>query len=291
MAKKGLGRGLGALIPLDEEKEVVITEENKEFIKVKLSYVEPNRKQPRKTFDEEELLALSESIKEYGIIQPITVKDEGNGFYSIIAGERRWRAAKMAGLTEVPVRIVEFTPEEELSVALIENLQRSDLNPVEEALGYKKLMEDFGLTQEDVSKKVGKSRSAVANALRLLALSDKILKLLEDKALTGGHAKAILQVKDEKKREFLAEKIISEDLSVRMAERWAAYINEEKDEKKEKKVKRKSPEVMDLEKSLSEAWGTKILLDEKKKGGKIEIEYYDKEQLEAIISYLKKYKG
>ncbi len=291
MAKKGLGRGLDALIPLEEEKEVAVSDGNKEFVKVKLSYVEPNRKQPRKTFDEEELSALSESIKEYGIIQPITVKDEGNGFYSIIAGERRWRAAKMAGLTEVPVRIVEFTPEEELSVALIENLQRSDLNPVEEALGYKKLMEDFGLTQEDVSKKVGKSRSAVANALRLLALSDKIIKLLEEKALTGGHAKAILLVKDEKKREFLAEKIVSEDLSVRMSEKWAAYINEEKEEKKEKKAKRKSPEVMDLEKSLSEAWGTKILLDEKKKGGKIEIEYYDKEQLETIISYLKKYKG
>ena len=291
MAKKGLGRGLEALIPLDEEKEVIETSENKEFMKVKISYVEPNRKQPRKTFDEEELAALSDSILEYGIIQPITVKDEGNGFYSIIAGERRWRAAKMAGLTEVPVRVVEFSKEEELEVALIENLQRSDLNPVEEALGYKKLMDEHGLTQEDVSRKVGKSRSAVANALRLLALSDKIIKLLEQKALTGGHAKAILAVKDEKKREFLAEKIVDEDLSVRMAEKWATYINEEKNEKKEKTVKSKSPEVMDLEKSLSEAWGTKILLDEKKKGGKIEIEYYDKEQLETIISYLRKYKA
>ena len=291
MAKKGLGRGLSALIPLDEEKDIVKDAENKEFIKVKLSYVEPNREQPRKSFDEEELAALAESIKEYGIIQPITVKDEGNGFYSIIAGERRWRAAKMAGLSEVPVRIVEFSKEEELEVALIENLQRSDLNPVEEALGYKKLMEEHGLTQEDVSKKVGKSRSAVANALRLLALSDKVLKLLEEKQITGGHAKAILLVKDEGKRDFLAEKVVNEDLSVRMTEKWATYINEEKSEKKVKSQRRKSPEVMDLEKSLSETWGTRILLDEKKKGGKIEIEYYDKEQLETIISYLRKYKN
>ena len=289
MAKKGLGRGLDALMPVEPETDVALKEENKEFIKVKLSYVEPNREQPRKSFDEEELQALAESIKEYGIIQPITVKDEGNGFYSIIAGERRWRAAKLAGISEVPVRIVEFSKEEELEVALIENLQRSDLNPVEEALGYKKLMEEHGLTQEDVSKKVGKSRSAVANALRLLALSDKVLKLLEEKQITGGHAKAILLVKDEEKRDFLAEKVVEEDLSVRMTEKWATYINEEKAEKREKTAKMKSPEVMDLEKSLSETWGTKILLDEKKKGGKIEIEYYDKEQLETIISYLKKY--
>ena len=289
MAKKGLGRGLDALMPVEPETDVALKDENKEFVKVKLSYVEPNREQPRKSFDEEELQALAESIKEYGIIQPITVKDEGNGFYSIIAGERRWRAAKLAGISEVPVRIVEFSKEEELEVALIENLQRSDLNPVEEALGYKKLMEEHGLTQEDVSKKVGKSRSAVANALRLLALSDKVLKLLEEKQITGGHAKAILLVKDEEKRDFLAEKVVEEDLSVRMTEKWATYINEEKAEKREKTAKMKSPEVMDLEKSLSETWGTKILLDEKKKGGKIEIEYYDKEQLETIISYLKKY--
>lgn len=291
MAKKGLGRGLDALMPVDFESETNVQGGNGEFIKVKLSYVEPNREQPRKSFDEEELSALAESIKEYGIIQPITVKDEGNGFYSIIAGERRWRAAKLAGLNEVPVRIVEFSKEEELEVALIENLQRSDLNPVEEALGYKKLMEEHSLTQEDVSKKVGKSRSAVANALRLLALSDKVLKLLEDKKITGGHAKAILLVKNEAKRDFLAEKVVNEDLSVRMTEKWAAYINEEKEEKKVKTKKGKTPEVMDLEKSLSETWGTKIILDQKKKGGKIEIEYYDGEQLEEIISFLKKYKG
>lgn len=296
MAKKGLGRGLDALLESNfDEKEYKVkpgkTEEaEKEFIKVDIAFVEPNREQPRKTFDSDELLALAESIKEYGIIQPITVKAEKNGFYSIIAGERRWRAAKMAGLTEVPVRITEFTPLEELSVALIENLQRTDLNPVEEALGYKRLTDEFSLTQEDISKKVGKSRSAVANALRLLALSDKILKLLEEKAITGGHAKALLLVKDEDKRELLAEKIVAEDLSVRSVEALAQVLNREDAPKKDKIIVRKTPEILDLEKVLSEKMGTKVMLDEKKKGGKIQIEYYDADQREAILNYLKKYK-
>lgn len=298
MAKKGLGRGLDALLGANvEEREYKVKaekteeiKENKEFTKVDIAFVEPNREQPRKSFDSEELLALAESIKNYGIIQPITVKNEGNGFYSIIAGERRWRAAKMAGLTEVPVRIAEFTPLEELSVALIENLQRTDLNPVEEALGYKKLTEEYSLTQEDISKKVGKSRSAVANALRLLALSDKILKLLEEKAITGGHAKALLLVKDEAKREILAERIIEEDLSVRTAEALAQALNTEKEEKKEKTKIRKTPEILDLEKILSEKMGTKVMVDQKKKGGKIQIEYYDADHREAILDYLKKYK-
>ncbi len=297
MAKKGLGRGLDALLGANLEERTYKAketkheekEENKEFIKLDIAFVEPNREQPRKTFDEEELSSLAESIKTYGIIQPITVKNENNGFYSIVAGERRWRAAKMAGLTEVPVRVVEFDALEELSVSLIENLQRTDLNPVEEALGYKRLLEEYSLTQEDISKKVGKSRSAVANALRLLALSDKILKLLKEKAITGGHAKALLLVKDEAKRELLAEKIVLEDLSVRAAEAMAQALNTEK-APREKIVHRKSPEVLDLEKSLSEKMGTKVMLDEKKKGGKIQIEYYNADQREAILNYLKKYK-
>ncbi len=298
MAKKGLGRGLDALLGVNfEEKEYkgkvekpTETPENKEFTKIDIAFVEPNREQPRKTFDSDELLALAESIKNYGIIQPITVKNEGNGFYSIIAGERRWRAAKMAGLKEVPVRIAEFTPLEELSVALIENLQRTDLNPVEEAMGYKKLTEEYSLTQEDISKKVGKSRSAVANALRLLELSDKILKLLEEKALTGGHAKALLMVKNEAKRELLASKIIEEGLSVRTAEALAQAFNNEKEEKKERTRVRKTPEILDLEKLLSEKMGTKVMVEQKKKGGKIQIEYYDADQRETILDYLKKYK-
>lgn len=288
MAKKGLGRGLDALIPTEDE---TAENKNKEFVTVATAFVEPNRKQPRKHFDEEELSALAESVKHYGVLQPITVKDEKNGFYSIIAGERRWRAAKMAGLSEVPVRIVEFSSLEELEVSLIENLQRTDLDPIEEAMGYKRLMEEHSLTQEEVSKKVGKSRSAVANALRILSLPENVRTLLIEKKLSAGHAKAILMVDDKKKQEFLAEKIVSEGLSVRNAESLASALNSEKEKKVPAKKREKTPEVKDLEKSLSDSLGTKVLLEEKKKGGRIEIEYYDREQLETIIGYLKKYQS
>lgn len=284
MAKKGLGRGLDALIPREEQPEL-----NTEFTEVKTAFVEPNREQPRKNFDPEELAALAESVKKYGILQPITVKECENGFYTIIAGERRWRAAKMAGLDSVPVRIMEFSSLEELEVSLIENLQRSDLDPIEEALGYKRLTEEHSLTQDEISQRVGKSRSAVANALRLLALSDKVKKLISDKKITGGHAKALLMVKDEEKQELLAERIINEELSVRSAEKAAAELNAEKEKRTLSPKPKKTPEVMDLEKNLSESMGTKVLLEEKKKGGKIEIEYYNSEQLEAIIEYLKNY--
>lgn len=286
MAKKGLGKGLDALMPIEDE---TVENGNKEFVTVATAFVEPNRKQPRKHFDEEELSALSESVKRYGVLQPITVKDEKNGFYTIIAGERRWRAAKMAGLSEVPVRIVEFSSLEELEVSLIENLQRTDLDPVEEAMGYKRLMEEHSLTQEEVSKKVGKSRSAVANALRILALPEKVRELLIEKKISAGHAKAVLMVNDSKKQELLAERIVSEGLSVRSAESIATMLNSEKEKKAPSKKHEKTPEVKDLEKSLSDSLGTKVLLEEKKKGGKIEIEYYDKDQLEAIIGYLKGY--
>lgn len=288
MVKKGLGRGLDALFATDENEES--TAENKEFITVNTAFVEPNRDQPRKSFDQKELEELSQSVKKYGIIQPITVKEEGNGFYSIIAGERRWRAAKLAGLEKIPVRVVEFSSLEELEVSLIENLQRTDLNPLEEAMGYKKLMEDYSLTQEEVGNKVGKSRSAVANALRILALPEKIREKVINKEISGGHAKAILMVKDEKKQEFLADKIVSEDLSVRSAERMALMLNSDKENKKIKKADNKSPEVMDLEQHLSDRMGTKVVLEEKKKGGRIEIEYYDSLQREEIIKYLEKYK-
>lgn len=288
MVKKGLGRGLDALFATDEKEES--TAENKEFITVNTAFVEPNRDQPRKSFDQKELEELSRSVKKYGIIQPITVKEEGNGFYSIIAGERRWRAAKLAGLEKIPVRVVEFSSLEELEVSLIENLQRTDLNPLEEAMGYKKLMEDYSLTQEEVGNKVGKSRSAVANALRILALPEKIREKVINKEISGGHAKAILMVKDEKKQEFLADKIVSEDLSVRSAERMALMLNSDKENKKIKKADNKSPEVMDLEQHLSDRMGTKVVLEEKKKGGRIEIEYYDSLQREEIIKYLEKYK-
>lgn len=285
MVKKGLGRGLSALIPVEEQAEGT---ENKEFIEVNTAFVEPNREQPRKNFDEEELAALAESVKKYGILQPITVKPEKNGFYTIIAGERRWRAARLAGLEKVPVRIKALTDLEELEVALIENLQRTDLDPVEEALGYKRLMDEYSMTQEEVSQRVGKSRSAVANGLRLLALPEKLRQLIAGKKITGGHAKALLMVKDEKKQEELAEKIISQELSVRSAEKEAALLNKER-KSGSPAEKEKTPEVLDLEKNLSDCMGTKVILEQKRRGGKIEIEYYDSEQLEAIIDYLRGY--
>lgn len=281
MAKKGLGRGLDSLIP-------DAPEEQKEFQTVSLSFVEPNRKQPRQTFDEEELEALAESVKLYGVLQPITVKEEGNGFYSIIAGERRWRAAKKAGLKEVPVRVVALSPKEELEIALIENLQRSDLNPVEEALGYQQLMDEHEMTQEEVSARVGKNRSTVANALRLLALPAAVQDLLKERKITGGHARAILSVKDSDQRIYLTNRIVDEELSVRQAEALAQLLNKPKT--KAAPHKAKTPEVLDLEQQLSERMGTKVLLDEHKKGGRIEIEYYDEAQRETLLNYLKKFK-
>ncbi|MDP4133057.1 MAG: ParB/RepB/Spo0J family partition protein [Bacillota bacterium] len=288
MAKGGLGKGLEALLGEDAYEKAPAGSE--EFTLVKLSFVEPNRGQPRKSFNEEELNALSESIKQYGVLQPITVKDEKNGFYSIIAGERRWRAAKLAGLKEIPVRVVEFSPQEELEVSLIENLQREDLNPVEEALGYKKLMDEYELTQEQVSDRVGKSRSTIANAIRLMALPGEILRLVEEKKLSGGHARAILAVKSNQKRIELAKKVVEQDLSVRTAETLAQNI--EKEEKKPNKGKNaaKDADLLGLERELSESMGTKVSLQVKKKGGRIEIEYYDPEQLEGLLEYLKKYK-
>lgn len=288
MTKKGLGRGLDSL--LGPENDLLGTEQEKEFIRIPVAFVEPNREQPRRNFDEAELLALAESVKNYGVLQPITVKSEDNGFYSIIAGERRWRAAKLAGLKEIPARIVHFSEQEELEVALVENLQRADLNPIEEALGYQKLMEDHRLTQEEVSGKVGKSRSAVANALRLLTLSEPIKTLLKEGAITSGHAKALLLVKDEAKRDFLAKKIVEDDLSVRMAEAAAQALNTKKTTGQNVPRARKTPEVLDLERILSEHMGTRVLLIEQKKGGKIEIDYYDAEQRELLLEHLKAFK-
>lgn len=288
MAKKGLGRGLASL--LGPEEDLLGSEEQKEFTRIPVAFIEPNRDQPRKHFDEAELAALSESIKTYGVLQPITVKSEENGFYSIIAGERRWRAAKQAGLSELPARIVRFSAQEELEVALVENLQRTDLNPIEEALGYQKLMEDYRLTQEEISGKVGKSRSAVANALRLLTLSKTIQTLLREGAITGGHAKALLLVKDEAKREFLAKKIVEDDLSVRHTEQAAQALNAEKKASQKMPHAKKTPEVLDLERLLSERMGTRVLLTEQKKGGKIEIDYYDADQRELLLNYLKQFK-
>ena len=204
-SNKGLGRGLGALLG-DFDEEI---RENTPYKLLPIQKVEPNRNQPRQDFDEEELQALSESLSTHGVLQPLTVRELNSGSYQIIAGERRWRAARMAGLTEVPVVVIEADDQKAMELALIENLQRQDLNPVEEALGYRSLMEDFGLTQDDTAKQVGKSRPAVANALRLLNLPEAILEKLRDGAISAGHARALLSVKSEKQQLQTMQKIIT----------------------------------------------------------------------------------
>ena len=213
-AQKGLGKGLGALFE-DYAEE---TREKSPYQLLPIHKVEPNRNQPRQDFDEEELAALAESISVHGIIQPLTVRELQSGYYQIIAGERRWRAARIAGLSEVPAVIMEADDKKVMELALIENLQRQDLNPVEEALGYQSLMADFGLTQEETAQRVGKSRPAVANALRLLSLCPDVLEMLRSGALSAGHARAVLQLKTEKQQKDAAQKIVALGLSVRQSE-------------------------------------------------------------------------
>ena len=212
--QKGLGKGLGALFS-DFDEEI---KDNSPYKLLPIHKVEPNRNQPRQDFDEEELQALSESLAEHGILQPLTVRELDNGYYQIIAGERRWRAARMAGITEVPAVIIEADDKKAMELALVENLQRQDLNAVEEALGYQSLISDFGLTQEETAQAVGKSRPAVANALRLLNLCPGVLEKVRDGSLSAGHARAILSLKSEKKQLEVAQKIIALGLSVRQAE-------------------------------------------------------------------------
>ena len=221
--QKGLGKGLGALLGDFSDEPI----EKSAYQKLPIYKVEPNPDQPRHDFDEEELQALADSIEEHGIIQPLTVRELSNGYYQIIAGERRWRAARLAKLQEVPVVIIEADDKKAMELALIENLQRQDLNPVEEALGYRSLMQDHGLTQDDAAKRVGKSRPAVANALRLLNLSPEVLEKVRDGSLSAGHARAVLSLKTEKKQLEAAQKIIALGLSVRQAELLCKNMSKE----------------------------------------------------------------
>ena len=296
-AKKGLGRGLGAFfddvpvsIPVDVKKAEAQAEEQSGVTRLKIRDIEPNPDQPRKTFDKAALEALASSIKEHGVIQPILVKPEKGGIYIIIAGERRWRAAKLAGLKEIPCIIGEYTEKEIMEVALIENLQREDLNPIEESEGYKKLMDTFALTQEEVSQRVGKSRSAVANALRLNQLSDTIRKMVVDGKISAGHARAILSLEKESDRLILAEKIEKDGLSVRQAEAAAAVIAKNRGTKKSKTVdKNLEAYFKNLADTLSHKLETKVSIKHGKKRGKIEIEYYSNDDLENILRKLKQF--
>lgn len=281
-----LGKGLGALLNTDTVLDNMLDEKN--IIELKISQIEPNKDQPRTVFDEEKLAALAESIDEYGVITPIVVKKLDNGFYKIIAGERRWRASKIAGKKTIPVIIKDYDDKETMEVALIENLQRENLNPFEEAKGYKELMDIFSLTQEEVAKKVGKSRSAVANSIRLLSLPDEIKKYVLEEKLSVGHVRAILSIENDEIRLIAAEKIIENGMNVRQTESYIASLL------KEPKVKKKSPmeEEMKryfatLEKKLSNQLKTKVSIHRGRKKGKIEIEYYNNEEFERLMKILK----
>lgn len=288
MAKKGLGKGLGALFETDAQKVFEAPQTSSDnVIMLKISKVEPNKEQPRKVFDEEKLEILSESIKIHGVIQPIIVKEAKGGYYQIIAGERRWRASRMAGLKEIPAIIRTYDEMTAMEVALIENLQREDLNPIEEALGYKSLLDEFSLTQENVSQRVGKSRSAVANSLRLLSLGEEVQNMLSEGTISGGHARAILSVAAEKQLEF-ANQIIDLGLSVRQAEKAARSINEEPKKEKAKSEKNIALEmqIKEIQTRLSSSLGTKVKITDGNKKGKIEIEYYGREDFERLLNLL-----
>ena len=280
--KHGLGRGLGALIPEQEEKS---NEEEKKSLMIDINSIKPNSEQPRKTFDEEKILALSESIKEYGIIQPLVLNKIDNN-YIIVAGERRWRAAKKAGISEVPAVIMNLSDKEILEISLIENIQRQDLNPIEEAVAYKKLMDEFSLTQEELSTRIGKSRTAITNTLRLMNLDARAQEYIIDGVLSEGHGRALLGITDKELQYKTAQKVIDEKLSVRQLEAIVKQLGREKVEK-EKKEDIYSPYYKDIESRFENLLGTKVNIDAKKNKGKIEIEYYSEDDLQRIIDILK----
>jgi len=278
MAKKGLGKGLNVLF--SEENPSTI--ENG-ILELKITQIEPNKNQPRKTFDAEKLEILAESIKEHGLIQPIIVVKTESGSYSIVAGERRWRAAKKAGLSTIPVVVKDYSAQTVTEVALIENLQREDLNPIEEALGYRSLIDEYELTQEEISKRIRKSRSAIANSLRLLSLEDELQKYLISGEISEGHARAILSLNGLVLREFLLNRIIDDGLNVRQAEKLAKDLQKVKEERP-KEITVYDIELERIKNKLEQGLGTKVKIQNGAKKGKIEIEYYGNEDLERILA-------
>ena len=281
-SQKGLGRGLGALLGDFTEE----SNEKSAYQLLPIYKVEPNPDQPRQDFDEEELQALADSIAEHGIIQPLTVRELNSGYYQIIAGERRWRAARLANLSEVPVVIIEADDKKAMELALIENLQRQDLNPVEEALGYRSLMEDHGLTQEEAAKRVGKSRPAVANALRLLGLCPEVLEKVRTGELTAGHARAVLTLKSDKKQQEAAQKIIALGLSVRQAELLCKNMTREAP--KPEPVTFAVDYVAECEKQLSKHLGRGVKIVNGKRKGRFELEFYGQDDLQILLDALMK---
>ena len=315
MAKKtGLGKGLGALFGDDALKEPIDnkevrkninsvsvsekTEKKKEAdeigkeLMVKLSLIEPNREQPRKNFNEEQLQELAESMKNYGVLQPLLVQKKGD-IYEIIAGERRWRAAKIAGLKEAPVVIREYSKQQKMEIALIENVQRADLNPIEEAMAYHQLMQEFHMKQEEIAARVSKNRTTITNSMRLLKLDERVQELLIQNRITGGHARALLVLEDGEQQYQIANKIINNKLSVREVERLVKLLT------KPAKIKEVKPEekdfnifYQDLEDKLKAVMGTKVIINKKDKNkGRIEIEYYSSAELERIAELLQSING
>ena len=277
---KRLGKGLSALIP-----EIYEEVEQKDIVQVKLSNIRPNKNQPRKEFDEEKIKALSDSIKNFGVLQPIVLKPVEDDNYMIIAGERRYRASILAGKEEIPAVIKDIPIKDIMEIALIENLQREDLNSIEEALAYKNLIEDYKVTQEELSEAVGKSRPHITNTLRLLNLQSKVIKMLENGDITAGHGNALLRIEDKEKQLEIAEKIVKEGLSVRMVEDIAKKLLDKKETKKQVK-KDKDIYIIDAEERLSNIFGTKVNISTNKKKGKIEISYNGEDELNDILSMI-----
>ena len=281
-SQKGLGKGLGALLGDFDEG----SQEENGLKKLPLHKIEPNPDQPRRDFDPEELEELAESIRTHGVIQPLTVREMPNGYYQIIAGERRWRASRLAELDEVPVVIMEADDRKAMELALIENLQRQDLNPVEEAQGYDALINRYGMKQEEAAERVGKSRPAVANALRLLSLSQPVLEKLKSGELTAGHARAILQLKTEKKQLEAAQKITALGLSVRQAELLCKNMGQEPPKKKE--IVLEVDYVAECERNLSKHLGRGVKIVNGKRKGRFELEFYGQEDLQNLLDALMK---
>lgn len=285
MAKKGLGKGLGVLLTATESVASPINTRDDEVVELKIIDVEPNAEQPRKKFDDENLAFLAESIKEHGVISPILVCKSDNGYYKIIAGERRWRASKLAGKKTIPAIVKDYDRMKVYEISLIENLQRQDLNPVEEALGYKKLIDDFDLTQEQIAKKLSKSRSSIANSLRLLSLSKEALELLEKGSISIGHAKILAGIDSAKIQTELANLVSENALTVRELEK----LIKKQDEKKPKSKKEDINTLLafeDLEKRIADIFATKVKISDNKGKGKITIDYYSNDDLERITKLL-----
>lgn len=283
--KSGLGKGLDSLIP--EKAKINGTDDQKDAVMVEIHRIEPNREQPRKNFDEDALLELADSIKQFGILQPLIVQNR-NDYYEIIAGERRWRAAKLAKLKEVPVIIKHFTDQEIVEISLIENIQREDLNPIEEAQAYKRLLTEFNLKQDEVAERVSKSRTAVTNSMRLLKLCDEVQQMIIDDMISTGHARALISIEDQEQQYTIAQKVFDEKLSVRDVEKLVKNLNKPEKVKKEP-VTDKALEVVyqDLEEKLKQSLGTKVSISSKGDGaGKLEIEFYTHDDLEKITDLL-----